>query len=166
MLFTSKSTSMQKGKKETEQPRAKSNPNLPPGGRGKLTPAHNPKPFTSENQPANKGRKEGSRPWRLVMQDLLDQDGFMNFDNVEVMVFKKGKWVASGKQVEKVRVKIPTQQMLVMAAFNAAMKGKMDALKLLIERMDGAVPRQLILTGDEGGTEPIKMVVNGVEVTL
>ena len=158
---------MTKQHKEKDPPRAKSNPSLPPGGKGKLTPAHNPKPFTSENQPANKGRKPGSRPWKLVMQELLDQDGFMNFEGVEVMVFRKGKWVPSGKFVEKVRVKIPTQQMLIMAAFNQAMKGKMEALKLIIERMDGAVPRQIMLTGgDDDSMKPVTITIGGVEVEL
>lgn len=155
-------------KVKTTKPTAETPAKPKIGGKGKLRPEHNPKPFTSENQPANRGRKPGSRPWRMVCEELLDADGHLFFENVEVMEMNDltGRWILTGKKVARVRVQIPTQQMLILAAFNQAVKGNMNALKLIMERMEGAVPRSLILQGGEKGTEPVKITLGGVELEL
>lgn len=52
------------------------------GGRGKLRPEDNPKPFTSTNQPANSGRKKD--PFRQALEDLAETDGRMPVPQTEL----------------------------------------------------------------------------------
>lgn len=90
--------------------------------------------FTSDNQPANPGRKPKSRAWKDVLADMMPEDGWLTFDNAQVCD-EKGK--PTGELVPKVRVKMATQEMIVLAAIKQAMKGKTDAIKMIWERMDG-----------------------------
>lgn len=112
-----------------------------PGGKGNIKPEDGIKTrFTSENQPPNRGRKPGSRAWKDVLEDMMPEPGYLLFKNVEV-VNEAGK--PTGQIIERVRVKMATQQMVAVGLLKKAAKGDVAAAKLIMERMDGR-PTQTI----------------------
>jgi hypothetical protein len=102
------------------------------------------KSFTSGNQPTHNGRKKGSRAWKDVLSDLMSEDGYLSFKNVEE-VGEDGR--PTGNVFKTARVKTATQEMIMMAAIRQAMKGKIDAMKMIMDRMDGRPT--MTLAGDK-----------------
>lgn len=102
----------------------------------KVGKGHPPKhtQFSSTNQPANRGRKPGSRAWRDVLSEMMPEPGYLLFRNVEV-VNEQGK--PTGQVIERVRVKVATQQTVAIAMLKKAAKGDVAAAKLIMERMEG-----------------------------
>lgn len=117
-----------------------------PGGYKKIT-GKDGNTFSADNQPENRGRKPGVRAWKDVLSDMMPEDGYLTFEKAQV-VDENGQ--PTGEIIPRVRVKMATQEMIVMAAIKQAMKGKMDAIRTIWERMDGK-PAQPI----EGTNNPI-----------
>ena len=90
--------------------------------------------FSSTNQPATQGRKTNVRAWKDVLADMMPEEGYLTFDKAQVL---DGDGKPTGEVVERVRVKMATQEMIVMAAIKQAMKGNMAAIEKIWDRMDG-----------------------------
>lgn len=115
--------------------------------------------FSSTNQPANRGRKKGSRAWKDVLSEMMPEDGYLTFDKVQEMAEDSdGKWRPTGNIIPKVRVKMATQEMIVMAAVKQALKGKTDAIKMIWERMDGRPTQPLANDPDNPLTSPVQVL--------
>jgi len=128
-----------------------------PGGHKNIRPEDGVQ-FSKENQPANRGRKKGSRAWKDVLSDMMPEDGYLTFDKIQVLAQDEdGKWKPTGDVVAKGRVKMATQDMIVMAAIKQALKGKTDAIKMIWERMDGR-PTQPLSSDPENPLNPVVLI--------
>jgi hypothetical protein len=90
--------------------------------------------FSSEYQPANRGRKTATRAWKDVLADMMPDEGYLSFRDVQELG-EDGK--PTGNAFRTGRVKMATQEMIVMAAIKQAMKGNMVAIDKIWSRMDG-----------------------------
>lgn len=105
--------------------------------------------FSSSYQPENNGRKSKTRAWKDVLADMMPEEGYLQFKEVQE-VDDNGR--PTGNVFKAARVKMATQEMIVLAAVKKAMKGDMRAITAIWERMDGR-PVQPI-AGDQ--ENPIK----------
>lgn len=128
-----------------------------PGGYKNIT-GKDGNTFSSDNQPENRGRKSKTRAWKDVLADMMPEDGYLTFDKIQVCD-EDGK--PTGEVIEKGRVRMATQEMIVLAAVKKAMKGDMRAITAIWDRMDGK-PAQPI----EGDPEkPIVFQIPSGKVT-
>jgi len=72
----------------------------------------------------------------------MPEEGYLTFKDVqeiEISTDKNGKEVLrpTGNVFKAARVKMATQEMIVMAAIKQAMKGNMAAIEKIWDRMDG-----------------------------
>lgn len=111
--------------------------------------------FTSENQPEKNGRPPGVRNWNTVFNDLLNtQDGYMPFTDAEE-IGNDGK--PTGRTFKLCRVKMPSQDAIVLSMARKAIQGSEKAAKLIMDRMDG-LPKQNIKIETEDGIEVLSIV--------
>jgi hypothetical protein len=111
------------------------------GGKGKITPKDGEKTrFTSDNQPANQGRKPGTQAWKDVLAKMMPEEGYLTFRDVQE-VDADGR--PTGNVFKAARVKMATQEMITMAAIKQAMKGDMRAIVPIWDRMDGKATQPL-----------------------
>lgn len=125
-----------------------------PGGNKNIRPEDG-KQFTSDNQPANRGRKKGSRAWKDVLSDMMPEEGYLSFQDIQVLDPETEK--PTGEIIPKGRVKMATQEMIVVAAVKQAMKGKTDAIRMIWERMDGR-PTQPLSSDPDNPLNPVILI--------
>ncbi len=114
------------------------------------------RPFTSENQPSPDAKsRKGIRNWDTVFKDALNaQDGYMPFTDAEE-IGNDGK--PTGRIFKLCRVKMPSQEAIVLAMARKAIQGSEKAAKLIMDRMDG-LPKQSIKLETEDGVEVLSIV--------
>jgi len=125
-----------------------------PGGKGKIKPKDG-KQFSSDYQPEKNGRKPGVRAWKDVLADMMPDDGNLQFKDVQE-VDESGK--PTGNVFKAARVKMATQEMIVMAAIKQALKGNMAAIDKIWDRMDGRPTQTLANDPDNPITANIQWI--------
>lgn len=120
-----------------------------PGGKGKIKPADNPKPFTSDHQPDNPGRKPSIRK---DFEDFFSQDqDFMTIVGAELL---NDKGEPTG-EIVSVRTKLVKKDALFLKLSKLIEKGKWDPLKFALEQLIGKAPQAIDVTsGGEQITIP------------
>lgn len=101
------------------------------------------KDFSKENQPANRGRKSTK-----FLTDLLTKNL-----KVKKEITIDGIDVVTGKPV-KVKIAMPTKEIIVQALVRQAAKGNMIAIKEIFDRTEGRVAQALEHSGKDGKDLP------------
>lgn len=103
--------------------------------------------FTSENQPANRGRKPGSRNVSTVLREMLEKlaPGEL-IDAKFVKEFCKGKKRVTSADAAAARI-----------MFEALVKGEPWALRELMDRTEGKASQPI--TGRDGGPIEVRKFV-------
>lgn len=99
------------------------------------------KQFSSDYQPEKNGRKPAVRAWKDVLADMMPEEGYLQFKDVQE-TDADGK--PTGNVFKAARVKMATQEMIVMAAIKQALKGNMAAIDKIWERMDGKAAQPIL----------------------
>lgn len=110
-----------------------------PGGKGNIRPEDNPKPFTSEYQPANRGRKP------LVTTQLLNQLQEAGYENVTKEDVRRVYSLLLGMPVPELQKMVTTHGDAVPAIFKITArqilsKNGFDAIEKILDRLHGRAP--------------------------
>lgn len=108
-----------------------------PGGKGNLRGAADGVPFSKENQPKN--RRKSTK----FLTDLLTKN-LKTKKDIEI----EGIDIETGRKT-KIKVPMPTRDVIVQALLRQAAKGNMIAIKEVFDRVEGKAPQPI--TGEEGG---------------
>lgn len=122
-----------------------------PGGYGQIT-AKDGKPFSSTNQPKNRGRKPSIK---TQLQRMVDSDGAIKIPYKQVIEIVEPKPATKTKKAEQgyIRIALPHKEALAMRLITKAMSGDYQWMKLLLEYVDGKPAQQINLDLPDSGSQ-------------
>lgn len=109
------------------------------------------KQFSSEYQPANRGRKPSIRK---ALNKMLEADGSFEIPLSQVLEFKEN---TEGQKDGYIRIAIPRKEAVAMKLMKLAMNGDMQAIKLLIEQIDGRASQRIELDLPDDGRDAVPL---------
>lgn len=120
-----------------------------PGGKGNIKPEDG-KQFSSTNQPKNRGRKPSIRK---QLEKYLGEDGSFTLPMSQIIEVVE----TTEEQEGYIRIAIPRQEALAQKLLSIAMGGDIQAIKMIMEQIDGRPSQRFELDMPDTGQKALPL---------